>query len=99
MTIEEWKERNSKPKKYSHFDRRKSVDFAWEYISNPKNIASHGFYPFIQYHKKYKKYNKCSKNNGVKIKDRKLCYAAHMDRYIYSYYGFLLNEKYKKQMI
>ncbi len=96
MDIEAWKKRNATPKYYAHFDKRVSVHEAWPYISNPIRVAHHGFYPFIHYQQKFNKY---SKEEGVKPKERELCYAAHIDRYIYSYYGFLLNEKYISRVI
>lgn len=34
----------------------------------------------------------------IKEKSRHLCYSAHIDRYIYSYYGYLLNQKYNKYL-
>ena len=36
-------------KYYAHFDFRTSIDVQKEYISDPHNIAKHGFYPFIHY--------------------------------------------------
>lgn len=47
------------------------------------------FYPFIYYEKKF---NKFTRKDGIKEKSRHLCYSAHIDRYIYSYYGYLLNQ-------
>jgi hypothetical protein len=34
------------------------------------------------------------KNDNTKIKPREICYSSHIDRYIYEYYNYLLNEKY-----
>lgn len=36
------------------------------------------------------------KNNDTKIKPREICYSSHIDRYIYEYYNYLLNEQYNK---
>ncbi len=55
-------------------------------------MARHGFYPFIHFKIKFKKYNK--KSNGKKIKERDIYYASHLDSYIYKYYGEKLNEYY-----
>lgn len=96
MELKEWKEKNAKPKSYAHFDERVSLDKAWDYISNPSNIARHGFYPFIHFEDTARKYK--HKTRRLKIKKRQLCYSAHIDRYIYSYYGYLLNRKYNEYL-
>lgn len=83
-------------KNYAHFDSRKSMLNVWDYISNPQNIKQHAFYPFISYEKNYSKYIK--KNRAIKPKYRELAYSSHMDRCIYQYYGYLLNEKYNERV-
>lgn len=95
MDIERWKERNSEPRKYAHFDSKVSINDVWHYITKPENVVKHGFYPFIQYDLVFNKY---SKNKGVVNKKRKLSYAAHIDRYIFGYYGYMLNEKYNERV-
>ena len=94
MELCEWAQKNESARQYAHFDLKVSLKNVWSYISNPNNVVKHGFYPFIQYERKYIKYSK----KGKKEKTRKLCYSAHIDRYIYSYYGYLLNQKYNKYM-
>ena len=74
--------------------KKVSLDKVWNYISNPDNIMKHGFYPFIHYEKKFNKFTKKDGMGYIKEKSRHLCYSAHIDRYIYSYYGYLLNQKY-----
>ena len=44
-------------KMYAHFDYRVDIKKAAEFIQNPDNIASYGFYPFIHYTMKMEKYN------------------------------------------
>lgn len=92
MTLEEWKEKNRNARSYAHFDSRVSLEKVWTYISNPENVSRHGFYPFIHYTKNVRKY----KEGNMVIKSRELYYAAHRDHYIYSYYAYLLNEKYNE---
>lgn len=92
MELNNWKQRNRNAKKYAHFDEKVSLDKVWNYIKIPENIISHGFYPFIHYEKKFNKYKK----GEIVSKSRELCYSAHIDRYIYSYYGNLLNQIYNK---
>lgn len=98
MTKEEWltsKVTIEKSRRtYAHFDRRTDIGEKRDYISNPANIAQHGFYPFIHYKQIQIKFGKAK---GKKIKERDICYAAHIDRCIYQYYSFLLNELYNKR--
>lgn len=91
MTNDEWKAKNNYSRNYAHFDARVNLSYVWKYISDARNIETHGFYPFISYAMIFNKYNK---KEGVKEKERKIMYSAHIDRYIYSYYGYLLNQKY-----
>ena len=98
MDISEWRKKNSAIKSYAHFDKRVSVgnNFMWNYITNPQSVAHHGFYPFIRSTRIFKKYNK---TDGVKNKERPICYSAHIDRCIYQYYSFLLNERYNQRAL
>ena len=96
MDLYEWKTKNANARKYAHFDEKVSLDKVWDYISDPTNIAKHGFYPFIHYEKKFNKFTRKDGRGYIKEKSRHLCYSAHIDRYIYSYYGYLLNQKYNK---
>lgn len=95
MNLDEWKEKNKYSKSYAHFDDRVSLDEVWSYIIDSNNIKKHSFYPFIHYSKELTKFK-----NGTEIpKKRSICYSAHVDRYIYSYYGYILNEIYNKRVI
>lgn len=99
MKLEDWKKKNKNARCYAHFDEKISLtDDVWNYISNPQNIKKHGFYPFIRYQIIFKKYKKENGIGIVKEKTRDLCYSAHIDRYIYSYYGYLLNQKYNEYL-
>ncbi len=87
----------TKSKGYAHFDNRSSMRKVWEYVKNPDNIIHHAFYPFISYEKEYIKYN--SYDRKIKNKYRELAYSAYVDRCIYTYYGYLLNEKYNTRVV
>ncbi len=99
MTAEEWLDLDATEEKskkgYAHFDRRTSMREKKDYVFDPENIAHHGFYPFIHYKKKQIKY---SKKKRKKVKERDICYAAHIDRCIYQYYSFLLGEQYNQRV-
>ncbi|MCI1959207.1 MAG: hypothetical protein LKJ25_06245 [Clostridia bacterium] len=98
MELNEWKIKNKTAKKYAHFDNKVPLNKVWDYINNPENVIHHGFYPFIHYEKKFNKYkfDKVSNTGKVVPKTRELCYSAHVDRYIYSYYSFKLNREYNE---
>jgi len=81
-------------KSYAHFDYRTDIAQKADYILNPEKIISHGFYPFIHYVKDMTKYN----GKELKPKSRDICYAAHIDRCIYQYYSFVLNELYNERV-
>jgi hypothetical protein len=91
MEVNEWKAKNKGRRNYAHFDNKVSLEDVWSYIKNPKYIESHSFYPFIHYTHKSIKYNK---DEGIKTKKRKICYSAHIDRLIFQFYGYKLNQLY-----
>lgn len=98
MEVEEWKEKNRSARRYAHFDEKVSLEKIWNYINQPDKVKKHGFYPFIHYSKVFNKYKKNQGKGEIKEKTRDLCYSAHMDRYIYSYYSFLINQAYNAYM-
>ena len=98
MTVEEWLASDAAKKSkrpYAHFDRRTDIAKKRDYILDPEKVKHHGFYPFIHYKQKQTKFNK---ETGKKVKERDICYAAHVDRCIYQYYSFLLNELYNERV-
>lgn len=93
----QWGYKNPRSRGYLHFDFRLSLKTAMDYVSNVENVAKHGFYPFIHFSQKQIRY----RSNEQKIKeknckDRDLYYCSHIDRYVYSFYGFELNKKYNE---
>lgn len=99
MTPYDWLSSENAVKKskkpYAHFDLRTDIEKQRAYISNPHKVATHGFYPFIHYQIKTIKFHK---TKGTKEKIRDICYAAHIDRCIYQYYSFMLNELYNERV-
>lgn len=84
---------------YAHFDYRTDIKKAKDYISSPKKVALHTFYPFIRTSIKYDRYRKDI--NGMlqyDPKEREICYSAHIDRCIHQYYSALLEEKYNLKL-
>lgn len=99
MTVQDWltsEETIARSRKsYAHFDPRVDLKKKGSYVTNPSKISHHSFYPFIHFEKEMVKY---SAEKGRKEKVRDICYAAHIDRCIYQYYSFLLNEKYNERV-
>lgn len=99
MTAPEWLsaestiERSKRP--YAHFDPRTDLGKKAGYVSDPHKVAAHGFYPLIHYTQSFTRYGQ---KKGRSVKERDICYAAHIDRCIYQYYGFLLNERYNERL-
>lgn len=93
MDLQDWKSKHKKRRYYAHFDTKVSLNQVWDYISDPRRVAAHGFYPFIHYTLSFIKFHKESENK-TKLKTREICYSAHIDRYIYQYYGYKLNRIY-----
>lgn len=84
-----------KDKYYTHFDVKKHHKDYAKKVENVTWVGKHGFYPFIHFSMKFNKYTNDSEGNKyIKPKERDIYYAAHIDRYIYEYYGNRLNNKY-----
>jgi hypothetical protein len=92
------RERIYKYKKYPHFDARIHWRNVYSTVENPDSISKHAFYPFIHYtqtaYKYPKKYLAGKQENRDSPKERNIMYSSHIDRYIYEYYAYLVNEKY-----
>ncbi len=84
-----------KKRNYLHFDRPISELSIINYVSLPKNIASHAFYPFISYKAISYKIRKTDTGIEKVFKDRPIAYASHIDSHIYSYYNYMLSHKYE----
>lgn len=82
-------------KYYTHLDVKKHhVDFE-QRVKNVNWVGKHGFYPFIHFKIGMDKYTNSSEGQKyVKHKDRDIFYAAHIDRFIYQYYGNRLSYRY-----
>lgn len=86
-----------KPRNYLHFDSPITLQQALKLVTNPNNIVKHSFYPFLSYTLSIAKIKK-DKNEGKLMrltKDRGISYSSHKDSHIFSYYAYLLNEKYE----
>jgi RNA-directed DNA polymerase len=71
----------------------------FEDFLSAENIAKRWFWPFIRTIKEEKKYDRKINDENesyFNIKERQINSASHFDSYIYSYYSYILNEKYNK---
>lgn len=93
------KENDNKRKgkrRYLHFDDRLNLDKGiTSYVTKPQNIVRHSFYPFLRFIQRKKKYKRSDHKITVTYKNREICYASHMDSFIYSWYCTILNEAYE----
>lgn len=88
-----------KDKYYTHLDVKKYHKDYQQRVQNIKWVSRHGFYPFIHFQMDCSKYiNDSEGNKYIKEKNRDIYYAAHIDRFIYEYYGNRLNNRYNYYM-
>lgn len=83
---------------YTHFDLKKKYVNYEHKVKDPRFVISHGFFPFIHFQIKHKKYTLNHKTGKKEIvpKTRNIKYASHIDRLIYQHYGELVNCFYNK---
>jgi hypothetical protein len=86
---------------YLHFDCPISFETAKKIVTSPKNIASHSFYPLINYSVDSKKIKQDKKTGNIetKHKQRPIAYSAHVDSHIYAYYSNLLTGYYEDELV
>ena len=75
---------------YAHFDERPVPESALAYACDPAQVASHAFWPFIQFTRRtprYKRDPETGKRAFSKFKERPISYAAHLDSHIFSKYA------------
>ncbi|WP_289846639.1 antiviral reverse transcriptase Drt2 [Acinetobacter indicus] len=99
----------NRQKSYLHFDYPMQPQRIYDYVTNPKNIEKHAFYPFIHFELKSQKIKK-DKTRFIRVpgkkprhpivkcapKIRPIKYSSHIDGHIYAYYAALLTPKYEK---
>ncbi|WP_026810516.1 reverse transcriptase domain-containing protein [Arenibacter latericius] len=97
-----------KLKKYPHIGfplEPKDISYLENYITNPVIIAKHSFLPLLHrtiFQRKFRANtngfkNKSKKRRRVHLepKAREIFFAGHFDAQIYSYYSYILSEKYE----
>lgn len=89
-----------KHRPYPHFDPPVTRDTAEEIVTDREQVAHHSFYPLIKRLDQTPKYDPLARpakdeEGEVRYKSRRICYAAHLDAHVYSYYSDLLSEEYE----
>jgi RNA-directed DNA polymerase len=87
-----------RPRGYLHFDVPIGEDKARKYVSNPKLVERHAFFPLIRYTISTSKI-RLDKTTGKLVpepKDRQIAYASHLDSHILSYYAHQLAGLYEE---
>lgn len=94
------KEESRAKRNYLHFDeRRQSPSFFNTELLDSGKIASMCFWPFLKVILKTPRYKRKKNKKGIlrrykDIKERPVYYSAHKDALVYSWYSFLLNERF-----
>jgi hypothetical protein len=88
-----------KYKNYTHFDNKIKADEVSVKVENSNYVEKHSFFPFVKYIDKQYKFdaeNYSIEGKKTKIKQRPIMYSSHIDRYIYQWYSYNLNDLYSK---
>lgn len=88
-----------KQRYYQHIDKVVDIKDVEEKVKNKEYVKKHGFYPFLSYTLEFKKYSDVidsKTNHHWKIKVRPIKYASHIDRCIYQWYSYNLNNDYNE---
>lgn len=70
-------------------------------ITDPAKVAQHGFFPFLSFEIKTRRFQKDPKNKKrykITEKKRPIRMAAHRDTYIFSHYSKLLSDAYERKI-
>jgi RNA-directed DNA polymerase len=98
----------TKKRRYAHFDPKinfpNNISELKVFLSDPKKIAKHAFYPFIKSDIVIPRYKKTERLNEkgkpirkIDPKKRPIAYSGHFDAFIYSWYSTLLSENYERK--
>ena len=86
-----------KNKFYAHFDPFRMPEKYEPKVKNPKWVMHHGFLPFV--HVVLYKKKRMGRRKPFEWKPRPICYASHIDRYIYQWYANLTSTAYEAYVL
>lgn len=105
MDYQEWKKQikpDKKLRKYQHVDEPINLDEERSFqkvIRVIEDVRNHQFLPFIKKIENKIRFRRNTEGKTVrKNKPRPIMYASHIDAHIYSYYNFLLMQKYENYL-
>lgn len=84
-------------KKYPHFDMPIPADELLSIVTDPEKVRRNAFFPFLQYTKQYQPFR--DRPNKPDPKRRLIRYASRRDAAIFSYYRYLLAERYEARLV
>ena len=83
-------------KRYPHFDGAFPLAELERIATDPSRVAAHPFFPFLLYNRSWQPFRKAGAHSDKKI--RPIRYAARSDSAIFSYYRYLLSERYESEI-
>ena len=88
-------------KPYLHFDVPLSRNLAERLVTDPDQVASHAFYPFLTYDliKPRMEWSDLLQRYVPANKTRPISYPAHKDGYIFAYYKSCLQQQYEQWVL
>jgi hypothetical protein len=105
MNYQEWKKQikpDKKLRKYQHIDEPINLDDEKSFqkvIRVIEDIKNHQFLPFIKKIENKIRFRRNAEGKAArKNKPRPIMYASHIDAHIYSYYNFLLMQRYENYL-
>jgi hypothetical protein len=103
MTYEEWKNQikpDKKKRAYQHIDDPVDLDDPKSFQKITRiieNIKAHQFLPFIKRNDVKIRFRKSGNEEAKRsVKIRPIMYASHTDAHIYSYFNFVILDKYER---
>jgi hypothetical protein len=106
MQYQEWRSQIKPEKKvrnYQHIDDPLNLGDEKTFqkvITVIENLKNHQFLPFIKKIETQTRFRRNKEGKTVRLlKLRPIMYASHIDSHIYSYYNFLLSNKYEEHLI
>jgi hypothetical protein len=84
-------------KTYLHFDGPVTRAKAEALVKDPDSVVRHSFLPLISFDKRDRKFRrpKIGPGKAKQPKIRKIAYCSNMDACVFSYYAYLLHNKYE----
>lgn len=88
-------------RRYPHFDPIIGVDDEQKrLLFDPDAVKRHSFLPLIKSIKeeRRRKFDEQTGERALSLKERPICYAAHIDSLIYSWYAYQINDLYGQML-